>query len=76
MPDLPYEKERRSRAVPIAMTLFAVVLVSLGMFDPHGRTHSQPNAMPLEQVQLMRGDARAGFPRLPVPDDPPRGPGS
>lgn len=76
MPNLPHRNEkRRSRAVPVAMTLFGLAAVFIGLGDPGGSTGSQPSALTPDQMQLIRADAVAGFPLSALPDNPPRGPG-
>jgi hypothetical protein len=76
MSDLPYETEdRRSRAIPVAMILFGLVAVFVGLANLGGSTDPRAQELTADQRQMIRADAVAGFPRAPLPDNPPRGPG-
>jgi len=76
MSDLPYEnEEKQPRAIPVAMILFGLVAVFVGLANPGGSTDPRPQGLTADQGQMIRADAVAGFPRAPLPDNPPRGPG-
>lgn len=75
MTSLPDYEEGSSRAVPIAMILFGLVAVFVGLLDPGGASQPRPGGFTSAQRELVRADAAAGFPRPPLPDNPPRGPG-
>jgi hypothetical protein len=65
----------RSRALPITLTIFALIAVFTGLLKPGEGDSRAPPPVPTEQAELQRGDAAAGFPAPPQPDNPPRGPG-
>jgi hypothetical protein len=75
MSSLPEYEESRSRAVPIAMTIFGLLAVFIGLLDPGRGGQPRPSGLTDEQMALVRADAVGGFPRPPLPDNPPRGPG-
>ena len=73
----PSEDERKeSRAIPIAMTVFGMVAAFVGLLDPGGASQPRPGGYTSAQLELIRADAAGGFPRPPLPDNPPRGPGA
>jgi hypothetical protein len=74
MASLP-EYEERSRAVPIAMTVFGLLAVFIGLLNPGSSDHRRVSGLTTEQMELVRADAAAGVPRPPLPDKSPRGPG-
>jgi hypothetical protein len=65
----------RSRAVPMAMMLFALIVTFTGLLSGDGPHSPPPPALGTAQMELIRADANAGFPLPPEPDNPPRGPG-
>ncbi|MEA3013798.1 MAG: hypothetical protein QOD42_2343 [Sphingomonadales bacterium] len=69
-------EERRSRAVPIAMTVFGPLAVFMGLLNPGANDQPRPSGPTTEQIELVRADAAAGFPRPPLPDNTPRDPGA
>jgi hypothetical protein len=75
MSSLPEYEERSSRAVPIAMIVFGLIAVFFGLLNPGGADQPRPNGLATEQLETVRADAVGGFPRPPLPDNPPRGPG-
>jgi hypothetical protein len=75
MSSLPEHEEGRSRAVPIAMILFGLLAIFVGLLDPGGTSQPRPSGFTTAQRELVRADAAAGFPRPPLSDNPPRGPG-
>lgn len=75
MPIRPESAESKSRAIPIAMILFGLIAVFMGLLNPGGAVRPRPAGLTSDQLALARADARGGFPRPPLPDNPPRGPG-
>ena len=71
----PRIQESRSRAVPIAMILFALLAEIVGPMDPGAGAGQSHHGQTSDQLQLIRADLAAGFPAPPHPDNPPRGPG-
>jgi len=72
---LPDYEERNSRAVPIAMIVFGLLAVFMGLLNPGGASAPRPSGFTAAQLEMVRADAAAGFPRPPLSDNPPRGPG-
>jgi hypothetical protein len=75
MSNRPEYEERNSRAVPIAMIIFGLLAVFMGLLDPGGASAPRPSGFTTAQLELARADAAGGFPRPSLPDNPPRGPG-
>lgn len=75
MSSLPEHEERSSRAIPIAMIIFGLFAVFMGLLNPGGASQPRPNGLTTAQLEMVRADANAGFPRPPLSDNPPRGPG-
>ena len=65
----------RSRAVPMAMMLFALIATFTGLLSGGGPNSTPAPGLGTDQTELIRADANAGFPLPPEPDNPPRGPG-
>jgi hypothetical protein len=76
MPSLPEPEEGSSRAVPISMIVFGLLAVFIGLLDPGGASQPRPGGLSTAQLETVRADAAAGFPRPPLSDNPPRGPGA
>jgi hypothetical protein len=75
MSSLPEDQETSSRAAPIAMIVFGLLAVFMGLLNPGGADQPRPSGLATAQLELVRADAVGGFPRPPLPDNPPRGPG-
>jgi hypothetical protein len=75
MSQLPEYERKSSRAVPIAMIVLGLLAVFMGLLDPGGASQPRPSGYTTAQLELIRADAAGGFPRPPLPDNPPRGPG-
>ena len=70
------ENERkRSRVIPVAMILFGLTAVLVGVVNPQTPARP-PQALTQEQLELVRADHIAGYPASSLPDNPPRGPGA
>jgi hypothetical protein len=69
------DEERNSRAAPIAMIIFGLLAVFIGLLDPGRASAPRPSGFTTAQLELVRADAAGGFPRPSLPDNPPRGPG-
>jgi hypothetical protein len=76
MSSLPDDELGSSRAVPIAMIAFALLAVFTGLLNSGGAGQPRPSGLTSEQMEMVRADAAAGFPRPPLSDNPPRGPGN
>jgi hypothetical protein len=60
---------RGSRAVPIAMILFALVAVLFGVIDPTTRPITYDNRLTLLQQRTDRANVTAGFAKRMPPKD-------
>ena len=75
MSSFPEYEDRLPRAVPVAMILFGLFGVFVGLLDPSGSGGQRPSGFTPDQMQLIRADTVAGFSPPPHPESPPRGPG-
>jgi hypothetical protein len=57
------------------MIMFGLLAVFMGLLNPGGAAQPRPGGLTTDQLEQVRADANAGFPRPPLPDNPPRGPG-
>ncbi|HEX8534242.1 MAG TPA: hypothetical protein VF662_08745 [Allosphingosinicella sp.] len=68
------EPGNTSRWVALLLVVLACLAVFAGFADPQ-RNDSRNSGETAKQLEEDRGDADAGFPEKPKPDEPPRGPG-
>ena len=72
----PVEESAQTHSrISIAMILFGLIAVFMGLLNPGDGTAARPTGLTVDQIELVRADANAGFPLPPLPDNPPRGPG-
>ncbi len=72
----PVEESARTHSrISIAMILFGLIAVFMGLLNPGDGTAPRRTGLTSDQIELVRADANAGFPLPPLPDNPPRGPG-
>jgi hypothetical protein len=69
----PPEAWHRSRIISIAIIIFALLAVPIGLADPHATDSSASAAHTTVQRQRDRTVATAGVPVAPHPNAPPRG---
>jgi hypothetical protein len=70
------EAWHRSRLISVAVIVFGLMAVPIGLANPHGNEHRASAEHTALQRQRDRADSIAGFPIAPHPDAPPRGPGA
>jgi hypothetical protein len=57
------------------MIIFGLLAVFMGLLNPGGASQPRPSGLTTAQLEQARADAVGGFPRPPLSDNPPRGPG-
>jgi hypothetical protein len=65
---------RHPRTLSVALVLFALVAVPIGLAGPERPADRHGLELTAQLRQQARADVTAGFPAPPHPDAPPRGP--